>query len=306
MSYPIQKSPLFGLSSIHLLARALQLNVGRLRDIEPLVVLYREGITHRDGRDRRTETPTKTLRRIHNRIQVLLSRIETPDYLHSGKKKRSYITNAAAHFGNAQLFEADISKFYQSATREQVYKCFCDIFGCCSDVAGILSRLLTYENHIPTGSPVSSLLSYFAYKPMFDELLQLSSLRGLTMTLLQDDLTFSGPAVTEEFRAEVRRIIRNYQLVPKRSKQRFFHGGKPAKVTGIVVTNDGLVAPWSRHRKLRSALDEFDTAQTEADIRTAYQRVMGRLSEIERVQGKLNNLKPRLRQEFQKRIAALQ
>lgn len=306
MAYPIQKSPLFGLTSIHLLARALQISVGRLKDIESLETFYKEGVTQSKGKDRKTETPTKALRRVHNRIQKLFSRIETPEYLHSGKKRRSYLTNAAAHLGNDQCFEVDISKFYQSASREQVYKCFCDTFGCCSDIAGILSRLLTYENHIPTGSPVSSLLSYFSYKPMFDELHKLSSSHGLTMTLLQDDLTFSGPKITESFRAQVRRTIRKYNLIPKRSKQQFFHGGKPAKVTGIIVTEDGLLAPWSRHRELKTSLDEFHAAQSEADIRSTYQKMMGRLSEIERVQGSLGNLKPRVRQEFRKRISSLQ
>lgn len=305
MSYPIERSPFFGIKSIHCLAEILQVRVGRLRNIDYLTAQFKEGIAERNGKKRKTETPTRTMRRVHNRVQALLTRIQTPDYLHSGKRKRSYLSNAAAHAGHDQCFLVDISKFYPSCTWHHVYLTFRDQFGCDPDIAGIMASLLTYKGHIPTGSPNSSLLSFFAQRKMFDALHCLAVSSGLTMTVLQDDVSFSGEKISEGFRSEVRRIIKRHDLIPKRSKQRYYHGGKAPEITGIVQTLAGPKAPWRRHLALRQAIDDFDAAVSEEEVRKSYQRVMGRLSEIERVQGKLFDLKDRLKVDFRMRMDSI-
>ena len=168
-----------------------------------------------------------------------------------------------------------------------------------------MATLLTYKGHIPTGSPVSSLLSYFSHRPMFDRLMHHALAHDITMTVLQDDVSFSGFRIDEAFRSKVRKIIKARGLTAKRSKQKFIHGGKAPEVTGIVVTANGLKAPWSRHKALRAAIDDFDAAITEKELRSTYQKAIGRLSEIERVQGKLFDLKTRLKHNFRERLTAL-
>lgn len=305
MSYPVERSPLFGIKSIHLLARVLQVRVSRLRNTEYLTKQYKEDNIFQKEKIRKTETPIRTMRVLHNRVQTLLSRIETADYLHSGTKGRSYITNASAHVGQVQNFQVDISKFYQSTTWHQVYLCFHMTFNCSKDVAGIMATLLTYKSHIPTGSPVSSLLSYFTHKPMFNRLYQEAALHKLTMTVLQDDISFSGTKVDLAFRNKVRTIVNAHRLKLKRSKQKFYHGGRAPKVTGIVLTDNGLKVPWSRHLELRKALDNFEAATSPSDIRATYQKAMGRLSEIERIQGKIFNLKKRLKAAYRVKTDSL-
>ena len=305
MSYQIEKSPLYKVTSIHRLAEILQLHVGRLRKLEYLTVQFEEGTTERNGKRRKTETPIRTMRRVHNRVQVLLSRIQMPDYLHSGTRKRSYLSNATAHTGLIQSFQVDIAKFYPSCTWHHVYLCFIQQFQCSSDIAGIMATVLTYQDHIPTGSPTSSLLSFLSHKNMFDALYGLARAHNVTMTVYQDDVSFSGASITESFRAEVRRIIKSRSLIPKRSKQKFSHGGKCPKITGVVLTLNGPRAPWSRHLALRKSINEFNAAESENDLRVVYHRMMGRLSEIERVQGKLFDLKPRLKSNFRIRLKAI-
>lgn len=302
MSYSIEQSPLYGVTSIHRLAEVLKIRVGRLRSLDYLTAQFKEGTVERNGKERKTETPIRSMRRLHNRVQALLTRIETPDYLHSGKRKRSYLSNAAAHAGNEQSFHVDISKFYPSCTWHHVYLCFLEQFQCDSDISGIMATLLTYKGHIPTGSPNSSLLSFFVQRELFDKLYELGKRSDLTMTVLQDDVSFSGARIVEPIRAEIRRTIKRHDLVPKRSKQKFYHGGRPPEITGIVQTRSGSKAPWRRHLALRTAIDEFESASEEKEIRTAYQRAMGRLSEIERVQGRLFDLKSRLKAQYRERM----
>jgi len=305
MGYPIQKSPLFGVKSTHRLAKVLQTRIGRLENLASLKTQYSEGTVIQKGKVRKTETPIRTMRRLHNRAQSLISRIKPPDYLHSGCKGRSYLTNANAHRGCLQNFQVDISKFYQSTTWHQVYLCFHKLFQCNSDVAGMLASLLTYENHIPTGSPVSSLLSYFTHKQLFDDLNDEALKRELTMTLLQDDISFSGDKIDEAFRCFVRKSIKRQNLKPKRGKQRYYHGGKPPKITGIIVMGDRLVVPWLRHHQMKQAVDAFYGATSGEEIRSLYNRAIGRISEIEHVQGKIYDLKDRLKSHFRKRLAEI-
>ncbi|MCY4195317.1 MAG: reverse transcriptase family protein [Rhodobacteraceae bacterium] len=280
----------------------LQVRVGRLRNTSYLAGQFKEGTAESKGKQRVTETPVRSLRRLHNQVQKLLARIETPDYLHSGKLKRSYLSNAETHLDNSQYFKADIAKFYPSCRRHHVYLCFKDCFGCSGDIAGILATLLTHKGHIPTGSPVSTLLSFYCHKAMFDTLAELATSNQLKMTVLQDDITFSGDDINEDFRSGVRKVIKFRGLIPKRAKQKFIHGGKSPRVTGIMVTSEGLKVPWSRHKALRDAINDFEQASTEMEMRNSYQKVMGRLSEIERVQGKIFDLKQRLKHDFRARL----
>jgi RNA-directed DNA polymerase len=54
------------------------------------------------------EEPKARLKLIHQRFGRLLAQIETPDYLHSGVKGRSYITNANAHTADKPCIKLDI------------------------------------------------------------------------------------------------------------------------------------------------------------------------------------------------------
>ncbi|MEX9691690.1 RNA-directed DNA polymerase, partial [Providencia rettgeri] len=73
---------------------------------------YYKSTIHKDNKERKIEVPLPQLKRIHQRINLYLSRIKTPDYLHSGIKKRSHITNAKQHLKNDHVVKIDIKSFY--------------------------------------------------------------------------------------------------------------------------------------------------------------------------------------------------
>lgn len=122
--YNISKSPLFRVHSTHVLARCLRLKVNDLADASKFHADYHEGTVQTKGKMRRTETPVRRTRPVHNRLLVLLSRIQVPSYLHSGTKGRSYVTNAAVHLGSEQTYCVDIADFFSSTTWFHVYSCF--------------------------------------------------------------------------------------------------------------------------------------------------------------------------------------
>ena len=94
--YPLNQSPLYKLSTKNKLADLLHLTPKQLvAVVRNTASLYR--LDNIDGRQ--IEDPKHQLKGIHTRLQKLLSRIKTPDYLHSGVKGLSYISNAMAHVG---------------------------------------------------------------------------------------------------------------------------------------------------------------------------------------------------------------
>ena len=89
---------------------------------------------------RAVQKPKGRLRALHKRIATWLSRIETPDYLHSAVKGRSYITNAQAHRVDTNLIQVDIRSFFQNVAKHAVYVFFLDMMHCRGDVAMLLAK----------------------------------------------------------------------------------------------------------------------------------------------------------------------
>ena len=108
---------------------------------------------------REIQSPTLELDEVQTRIASLLARIATPDYLHSGVKGRSYITNAQVHVGNYPVLVMDIRDFYPSISKKSIYHFFYNTMSSAPDVAGILAELCSFQGHIPTGSRLSMPLS---------------------------------------------------------------------------------------------------------------------------------------------------
>ena len=90
---PLERSAFYQLKSRRTLATLLGISLPQLellaRDADSLYA-------RRLAKKRSVQVPKGALRRVHVRIFELLRRIETPDYLHSGIRSRSYVTNAAS------------------------------------------------------------------------------------------------------------------------------------------------------------------------------------------------------------------
>jgi hypothetical protein len=151
----------------------------------------------------------------------------------------------------------DLKNFYGSTQSHLVYYFFLDKLKCESDVAGSLTKLTTVRNKMPTGSPLSPLLSLHASKPMLDELADLAQLHNLIFTCYIDDLTFSGKKIPRSFERHISRIIGRHGYRLSSHKTRIFGNDDPKHVTGTVIHKGKLSAPHSRFltaRHLESAI----------------------------------------------------
>lgn len=244
--YPINQSRLFKISNKRKLAELLKVSTKDIQSkliasknyrLFPTKSKYPSNAPELKHKSRNVQEPIGLLRKIQDRLTELLIRIETPQYLFSAKKKCSYLKNAESHKGSGQAIRIDIKGFYQNASNKYVRRFFLEDLQCSSDIAHILTELICWNGCLPTGSPVSPIISYFAYRPMFDELHMLALSVGAVMTVYVDDIVFSGDGVDGNLIPIAKEIIKKSGL--KGHKISHFRKNQPRIITGVVVMPDG-------------------------------------------------------------------
>ena len=238
-SYALDQCPLYKMASRKRLAQDV-FNVD-LPFLERLAANERNFrvFTIRQGeKDRQVEVPKVVLERVHRRLFNLLERIEKPEYLHSGVRGRSYISNAKIHIGPVPLVKLDLKKFYPSVDGARVSRFFTGAMRCSPDVAALLTRLCTFENHVPTGSCVSQLLAFYAAKPMFDELHALAAVAEVRDSCYVDDLTWSGHGATPAFLWSAKQVVHRHGFAYH--KERSFAAADRKLVTGVMLDGDRI------------------------------------------------------------------
>ena len=270
---PTNQSALFGIKSFKRLAKILRTPEELLNKIGSATDNYMEF----DLAGRWIETPKPVLKRIQVRIAYLLGQIETPEYLHSGVKKRSYITNAAGHSADLSTIKVDLKKFFPSARSAEVFRFLTEDLKWAPDVAGLGTKLLTIHGHLPTGGNVSPLLSFWAYKPLFDEVDRLSTENNCHFSLYVDDMSLSGEFASRKLMHTVRTSIGQHRL--QAHKFHHFQKGQPKVITGVAQTTSGQKLPIKRQELIRKAELELRAATDDAEKIAILRPLIGRLCE---------------------------
>lgn len=144
-------------------------------------------------RPRIIDNPCGELKRLQKKInEKLLKPIALPEYLCGGVPGKSVIDNVLMHADARALVTVDIKRFFRKITNVQVYNVWRNLLNYPPKVAGLLTRLTTFERHLPQGAPTSSLLAnlvlYSADRPIREHCEQ----RGVKYSTWVDDLAFSG------------------------------------------------------------------------------------------------------------------
>lgn len=254
-AHALNQSPFFKLYSVPRLCRILGITRGQLDHLVKSGSNYHvfEKVTR--GKTRVIEAPKPMLASVHSRIFKLLARIQTPAYLHSGVRGRSYLTNATSHDGRQAGFKLDIKSFYPSTSFDHVYQAFRAQFLCSRPVAKLLASLATIDGHLPTGSSLSQCMAFFAHQAMFDHIDHVVRDFGGQLTVYVDDLYVSVPIVKRWQVKRVCKIIESQGL--EWHKERVYRAGKPKTVTGVVISPNGTRLPNSKHLKFRDTRREF-------------------------------------------------
>lgn len=283
-AYPFQDSPLYKLRSKGRLCHILDVDAELLRDLKG-DHHYRRFTSEEGRKPREIHEPDIHLDKVHSRLASLLVRIAPPDYLHSGIKGRSNISNARAHLGNTNVITCDLKAFFDSTTRAQIFDFFLNTLQCSSDVADLLSRVSCVDDHCPTGSRLSMPIAFFANFRMFSALAHLATDQGLKMTLYVDDLTFSGNKASKKFVTAIERVVKKYGHSLKKGKTKVYKMGAPKSITGAIVEGNTLKPRNAHLRALRDDFTRWKNGESVGPIDPKLDaRVLGRLNSLAEIE----------------------
>lgn len=240
-TYHLNQSPLFKLSTKRKAAKVLNLTLKELMCFRSTDHLYRESeIPKKSGGVRLIENPRRNLKVVQARLARLLGRITPPDYLFCPVKGRCYVTNAARHRGNRIVRTLDVKKYFPNTPRHRVYWFFKSVMKCNSDVADILAAISTYKEHLPTGSPLSPIMAFYAHYDVWQKVDYLVKQAGVINSLYIDDLTISGIRVPDRLMWNIKKVIHASGLRYHKEKN---YRDRPAEVTGVVLIGNKMVPP---------------------------------------------------------------
>ena len=263
-TYPLQKSPLFRLRNRRKFALLLGVNVDYFKT--PHVYSYKEFERPKASGDgvRKFAEPKGEIRD----ILKYLKRIETPEWLKSGKKSESYITNCIMHKDALYIRTMDICHFYDAVSYTQIEKSFCQVFKMAPDIARLMAKLVTNKKTIPTGSPSSQLIVYWVYRDMFDEINTIAVTFGCKFSLYVDDMTFSSEKqIPHQLREVVVKKLNEYGLHAKRSKDHYYESQDYKVVTGCGIIDGKTDVPNKLRHKIvqQYRLCQFTDSITEIE-----------------------------------------
>lgn len=274
---PVNKSKLYRLGKKKDLAALLGVT---LHELEQLTddSNYKEWTKKGAGKkDRLIEEPLPFLSTVLSRLHQILSKVETPSYLLSGKRGIKPRDNAEAHRYNGFMINVDIERFYQSTKREFVYLTFKNTFGQTNDVASLLADLVSYQGHIPTGTATSQLIAFWAYSKTFERINKLCSSKDITMSIWVDDITFSSQRpLPRNWVQDISQIMQIVDLSLKASKTKKYGKAEYKTATGSAISPKGSILV--KNQKRKEILDLLEKRKVEQlNLREARQ-LMGKLA----------------------------
>lgn len=274
-------SPLYGITRKRDLNELLKIKVHNKNQYNKKYKPYIE----KDPKPRLIEAPYNELKIIQRKIKKQLDCLNYPNNVFSGIKGRSYIDNAYYHIDSNYFLKMDMSKFFPNPSREKVFHFYNRKLNMSNDIASILTDLSTvditnmitkeikefienkcirYTNHLPSGAPISSILSYLANVDMFDELNELAKNNGCIVSFYVDDIIFScKKRIPKKMIEEVKRIISKHGQIVNNDKTKIYVTNDYKKITGCVIKNHELIIPNKTRYKISKLLKQDNYTKKE-------------------------------------------
>lgn len=249
-------------------------------------------VDYNSSKYREFSDASKRHKKILKNLNGYLAEIPTPRYLFS-KKESDYKKNALYHIGNTKFILLDIKSFFPNCRFDIIRDFFLkesgfnmlksvkndDSIKYETDVADSLARIVTVpiENNVnircvPQGFPTSTLICFFAYKSMFDEISTLASNYNTRFSTYVDDLTFSydkNITIDEsEFVNKVQTITKKYYHKINDKKIKIIDidkivGANCNKllpcVTGLIVKRNKVRASIKMHKKMNTLFNKLNS-----------------------------------------------
>jgi len=229
------------------------------------------------------DNPTGLLKVIQKRVQRnLLRPLLLPEHYFGGVKGRTLLDNVVIHLGARVLVTMDIKSFFPSITNKQIYNVWSRTLNCSPRIAGILTKLTTFERHLPQGAPTSTTLANLVLYSLDAPIRSECNRQNVRYSTWVDDLAFSGDAAPEIVNAAVGALSSCGFAAPHR-KQKIMGPGSRKVLTKVLMAKFPTVLPETLSQ-VRSGIHKVRVRQIPDDeLETYLLSLEGRISQVENI-----------------------
>lgn len=218
---------------------------------------------------REIDRPRDPLLEVQRRIyHTLLRDLEIPDYICGGVKRRSVLDNIGHHQNETTIVTLDIKSWFPSITAHQIYFVWRVILKCSHKVARLLTRLTTFNGHLPQGAPTSTSLANLVLYSTDATLRIATAEHGVNYSSYVDDIAISGSDARKLIPISVSTFKRAGFRV-SRSKLKVMGAGKKREVNGVIAGAIPSISKKKRDR-IRAALHHLSVGDIRDEDRVSY------------------------------------
>lgn len=287
------------IGSVEALSQCLNIPIDRLNHIaenakDSYTEFSREAGKH--GKKRTFHEPKTALKAIQKKInKEIFESVLYPDYLHGGLKERDYVSNVSAHSGAKTIIGLDITNFYPSISRSDVFNIYKNLFKFHPDVCEVLTKITTKNGAVAQGGCCSS---YIANLVFFNsEFTKVSRFRGqgLTYTRLLDDITISSKVQIPQKKAEyiiseIAGLFTKHKLELNTKKTKIEHSADSSsnfEITGLWAAHKTPKIRKKDRRYVRQLVHicnkEFSNDPYSKDYHALWNRASGKVAVLTRL-----------------------
>jgi RNA-directed DNA polymerase len=197
-------------------------------------------------------------------------------------KGGSPLKHALAVSGSRNVAETDLKNCYPKMSNEMAFRLFRSLgFG--RDNASLLTRLTTWEGHLPQGAPTSDMIANLVLRPLDERAKAIAARHGLKYSRCMDGFVLAGDDTRQALREVIAEILKAKLAV---GRKKTFNAGKghPQPVAGLNVnTPFGPKLPKTKVQQIRSTVLNVIQAHLRGeDVRQRMLSVDGKLAYLRR------------------------
>lgn len=224
------------------------------------------------------DNPLQDLKWIQQRIyRRLLRPICFPSHILGAIPKRSVMDNAEHHLTSSLLVTLDVQQCFPSITNVHIYRVWSDFLKCSPPVASLLTRLTTFERHLPQGAPTSPLLANLFIWMIDEPIRTLCEQLAVGYSTWIDDLAFSGERARDLIEPSVSLLAAN-GLKVKRGKIEIMGPRAVKLLTGTRLGSGEVRAPKEKISRVRSGIHNLRVGLVSRNDEERY--IMGLVGQI--------------------------
>lgn len=213
------------------------------------------------------DTEIRTVQRAINKKLLTDECVNLTEEMTGGIKNRSAALNATPHLGAESLLSIDISNCFPSINSSMIYSVYSEKLNYSPPVAKLLTRLTSYGDRLPQGSPASPSLCNLHLEALVLEIKDIISESNISFTQYIDDFTFSGSQnELSSFQKPLIDCIRSYGLKINTRKLKLQSQNERLFVTGYVVNNNELKVGRKFIRKVQRDIMKSKDAASDSSI----------------------------------------